>query len=605
MSTAHRVARFALLLALAAPFALAQTSAWFPVVAGSGPQEVAPAPGGGPVYFSGQRNGTLGILDPASRRVEEVRLGARSAPRGVVVGPDGAPWLADAGLNAIVRVDPATRAVRTWPLPSNWAGANLASAVFDREGRLWFTGESGWIGRLDPSSSAWRVWPAPRGNGPYGIAATPTGGIWFVSSAGNYLASIDTETGRIEIAQPPPELQGARRVASDSTGRLWVSFSSSGHLGMYDPARRGWQAWRVPGGRPQANAVWVDERDIVWLSDGATNAILRFEPSTALFTPIPSEGAARERRPAAWPRRRSLGRGYRPPRRRALTRMTSDGGRSLPPRRSLPRATTRAHARRCACFAGHRARDRRLRIRRRACAALRLALDPGRDARPASARARARVHARHARPARVRACRLARVGARRRARRGIVRPLVRAPPPGRRDHRDRARSARDRGRALVLPPAGRGAALACRGRRRGRCGGATRRVLRPRAGRRLRRARQRRAARIGRVLSRRAARGWRRAAGSRPTSSRARAAWVPARRVSSRPSTAASCDSRPAAAGTPSCSPRATRPMPRDARVPRDAVRALRAATGLDLRDAVSRLPAGRAGVDAGPPAGA
>jgi len=43
----------------------------------------------------------------------------------------------------------------------------------------------------------------------------------------------------------------------------------------------------------------------------------------------------------------------------------------------------------------------------------------------------------------------------------------------------------------------------------------------------------------------------------------------------------------------------------RDARVPRDAIRALRAATGLDLRDAVARLPAGRAGVDAGPPAGA
>jgi spermidine synthase len=43
----------------------------------------------------------------------------------------------------------------------------------------------------------------------------------------------------------------------------------------------------------------------------------------------------------------------------------------------------------------------------------------------------------------------------------------------------------------------------------------------------------------------------------------------------------------------------------RDARVPRDAVRTLRAATGLDLRDAVARLPGRRAEVDAAPPAGA
>ena len=89
----------------------------YEVVAGSGPHDVAASPApGGPVYYTGQRNGTLGIVDPATGRVEEVKLGARSAPHGVIVGPDGAPWITDSGLNAIVRVDPVTQAVKAWPL---------------------------------------------------------------------------------------------------------------------------------------------------------------------------------------------------------------------------------------------------------------------------------------------------------------------------------------------------------------------------------------------------------------------------------------------------------------------------------------------------------
>ena len=51
-----------------------------------------------------------------------MKLGARSAPHGVIVGPDGAPWITDSGLNAIVRVDPDTRAVKVWPLPTELQG---------------------------------------------------------------------------------------------------------------------------------------------------------------------------------------------------------------------------------------------------------------------------------------------------------------------------------------------------------------------------------------------------------------------------------------------------------------------------------------------------
>jgi virginiamycin B lyase len=257
----------------------------YPVPAGSHPHDVAPARDGG-VWYTAQASGKLGWLNPANGRVREIPLGEGSAPHGVIVGPDGAPWVTDGGLNAIVRVDPGTRAVRRFPLPQASAWANLNTAAFDGRGVLWFTGQSGVYGRLDPREGRVRVFDAPLGAGPYGIAATPAGGVYYASLAGSHIARVDTRTGRATVLRPPTAGQGARRIWSDSKGRLWISEWNAGKLGLYDPASRRWREWRLPGSGPQPYAVYVDDRDAVWLSDFAANALVRFEPRTSRFTTV-------------------------------------------------------------------------------------------------------------------------------------------------------------------------------------------------------------------------------------------------------------------------------------------------------------------------------
>ena len=218
-----------------------------------------------------------------------MKLGARSAPHGVIVGPDGAPWITDSGLNAIVRVDPGTRAVKAWPLPAEAANANLNTAAFDRKGRIWFTGQSGWYGRLDPAKDDMKVWRAPRGYGPYGISTAPSGEVWYASLAGSHIARIDVERGVATPVDPPTPRQGARRVWPDSKGRLWVSYWNTGQVGMYDPSAKTWREWKLPGDNPQAYSVWVDERDAVWLTEWTSNAIVRFDPATGRFESFPSD----------------------------------------------------------------------------------------------------------------------------------------------------------------------------------------------------------------------------------------------------------------------------------------------------------------------------
>ena len=254
----------------------------YEVPAGSHPHDVAPAPDG-TVWYTAQGTGELGRLDPDTGETVHIPLGGGSAPHGVIVGPDGAPWVTDGGLNAIVRVNPITERVKTFPLPDDASSANLNTAAFDGNGVLWFTGQSGIYGRLDPKAATVETFPAPRGPGPYGIAATPEGDVYYASLAGSHIARINTGNGRARVIEPPTAAQGARRIWSDSRGRLWVSEWDAGQLGMYNPETSRWREWRLPGDDPQPYAVFVDDNDVVWLTDFGANAIVRFDPVTERF----------------------------------------------------------------------------------------------------------------------------------------------------------------------------------------------------------------------------------------------------------------------------------------------------------------------------------
>jgi virginiamycin B lyase len=257
----------------------------FEVPSRTRPHDVAPAADGG-VWYTAQGSGELGHLDPSNGRTRHIALGKGSAPHGVVVGPDGEPWITDGGLGAIVRVDPGSGSVRRFPVPGP-GRANLNTAAFDGQGVLWFTDQGGRYGRLDPRSGRIETFDAPKGRGPYGIARTPDGTVWYSSLAGSYIARIDATTGKAEVFDVPSPGGGARRIWGDSSGRLWVTEWFAGKLARFDPSTRSWDEWALPGEGAQPYAVFVDDRDMVWVSDFGANAMVRFDPAEERFRSFP------------------------------------------------------------------------------------------------------------------------------------------------------------------------------------------------------------------------------------------------------------------------------------------------------------------------------
>lgn len=274
-------------LALISLPATAAQVTYYDLPAGAYPHDVAPAPDG-TVWYTGQHKGFLGRFDPKTGKNQEVPLGQGASPHGVIIGPDGAAWVTEGGQNAIARVDPLTHQVRLFPLPKQFSRANLNTPTFDKNGVVWFTGQSGVYGRADPKTGRVDAWTAPKGVGPYGITTTPAGDVWYASLAGDYIGHIDTATGAVTVVDPPRPGVGPRRIWSDSKGVLWVSFWNTGQVGRYDPAAKTWKTWPLPKSRSGAYAIYVDDKDRVWLTDFTANAIVRFDPATETFESFPS-----------------------------------------------------------------------------------------------------------------------------------------------------------------------------------------------------------------------------------------------------------------------------------------------------------------------------
>jgi virginiamycin B lyase len=179
------------------------------------------------IWFTVQGGNFVGRLGVAERAVELIPVPTeRARPYGIVMTPDGTPWIALFGTNKLASVDPDTLALTEHPLPD--PGARPRRIVATSAGVLYYTDYArGVLGRFDPATGATREWLMPAGGGarPYGMAIDGRDRVWFVETgvSPNVFVGFDPAGERFFSETAIPSGAGAVRhmVYDAPSGSIW------------------------------------------------------------------------------------------------------------------------------------------------------------------------------------------------------------------------------------------------------------------------------------------------------------------------------------------------------------------------------------------------
>jgi len=132
------------------------------------------------------------VLAPTALRAQVGSIqefpNAYGKPQGIVAGPDGNLWVAEADRSRIAQVSPAGILLQEIDLPD---GSSPLAITVGPDGNLWFTEAGSFkIGKLSPLGTL--IGEYSLGGAPESVAAGPDGSLWFTEPAANKIGKMDT-----------------------------------------------------------------------------------------------------------------------------------------------------------------------------------------------------------------------------------------------------------------------------------------------------------------------------------------------------------------------------------------------------------------------------
>jgi virginiamycin B lyase len=249
----------------------------------------------GVIWWAGQWGNLIGRIDPATGAMKEYPLPKGSMPHSVTVDHLDNVWYTGNNNGTIGKLDPKTEKISVYKMPDP-AARDPHTAIFDKDGILWFTLQhSNMIGRLDPASGNIKlVTMNTPDSKPYGIAIDAQNAPWVACNGSNSLVRVDPLTMNLMEVKLPVPGTTVRRLDIAPDGMIWYVNSSKGRLGRYDPKTGDIKEWPSPSGpdsHPYAIAV---VKGMVWYNESGKrpDTLVRFDPLTETFQswPIPSAG---------------------------------------------------------------------------------------------------------------------------------------------------------------------------------------------------------------------------------------------------------------------------------------------------------------------------
>ncbi len=243
--------------------------------AGSGPGEITAGPDGN-LWFTDAPDNKIGEINPLTRAISEFVLPTANAePNGITAGPDGNLWFTEFNSNKIGQINRSTHASREFTVPT--ANSGLAGITDGPDGQLWFTeSNSNKIGLISPSTHAIGELTIPTGDGPQGITAGPDGNIWFTEQPGS-IGEFNLFTQALTEFTLPTAFSFPEAITPGPDGNLWFTEHGASQIGEINPSTHAIREFPA-GGIPFEIAAGSDGN--LWFTEAVNDQIGMINPST-------------------------------------------------------------------------------------------------------------------------------------------------------------------------------------------------------------------------------------------------------------------------------------------------------------------------------------
>ena len=269
------------------------------------PRDAAVSPVDGAVFFVGQEGQAptgnyVARLDPKTGKFRKYELDPGTNPHSCLVDAHGYVWYTGNRNGTIGRIDPKSGEITRFRIPDTTV-KDPHTMVFDKSGNVWFTAQqSNAVGFLDVATGKFRLArptpPAGRRTAlPYGIVLDSKGRPWFNLFGTNTIGTIDPATMAIRTFKLASDSTLDRRIGITTDDQVFYADYSRGRIGRLDPATGKVDDWPLPGG-PGAlpYGMAIDDQNRVWVAETGSqpNRLIGFDPKSGRVfsnTAIPGE----------------------------------------------------------------------------------------------------------------------------------------------------------------------------------------------------------------------------------------------------------------------------------------------------------------------------
>jgi len=173
-----------------------------------------------------------------------------------------------------------------WSVP--WEETRPRDPFVDSRGTVWFVGQRGdYVASLNPETGEFRRFDLPEGAGPHNLLVDEKGMVWYAGNRQAHIGRLDPATGLIKKYPMPNEAaRDPHTLIMDDDGRIWFTVQGGNFIGRLDreSGHVDLIASPVEGSRPYG--IVFDPSGRPWIALFGTNKLAAVDKETLELTVI-------------------------------------------------------------------------------------------------------------------------------------------------------------------------------------------------------------------------------------------------------------------------------------------------------------------------------